>query len=167
MKDQIRTEHITICHCSTLQMIGDFITKPLQGSLFRKFWDAILGYKHMDTLAVNPTAPLEERVENINGQSAHGAVDGANAHGKKTTVQKTASCICHMGHACYVVRCVVSKDDTKLKKNRNKNKLLRGIFSKQSRSKETRFDGPVFGFYWQSQQEAERDVEPPKCGSRI
>ena len=43
-------------------MLGDFFTKPLQGSLFRKFRSAILGESHVDSLQVPPTAPTEERV---------------------------------------------------------------------------------------------------------
>ena len=31
-------------------MLADFLTKPLQGSLFRKFRDFILGYKHFSAL---------------------------------------------------------------------------------------------------------------------
>ena len=44
-------------------MLGDFFTKPLQGSLFIKFRDVILGYKHVDSLQVSdPFPPVEERV---------------------------------------------------------------------------------------------------------
>jgi hypothetical protein len=31
-------------------MLADFFTKPLQGSLFRKFREVIMGHKHIDTL---------------------------------------------------------------------------------------------------------------------
>ena len=31
-------------------MIADFFTKPLQGNLFRKFRDLVLGYKHISDL---------------------------------------------------------------------------------------------------------------------
>ena len=31
-------------------MVADFFTKPLQGSLFRKFRDIVLGYKHISSL---------------------------------------------------------------------------------------------------------------------
>jgi hypothetical protein len=31
-------------------LIANFFTKPLQGALFRKFRDIILGYKHISTL---------------------------------------------------------------------------------------------------------------------
>ncbi len=35
--DRLESEGITVEHCPTLQMLADFFTKPLQGSLFRKF----------------------------------------------------------------------------------------------------------------------------------
>jgi len=62
IKDRSAAEGITIRHCPTLQMLADFFTKPLQGSLFRKFRDVILGYKHVDTLALDTASTAEERV---------------------------------------------------------------------------------------------------------
>lgn len=49
-------------HCPTLQMLGDFFTKPLQGALFTKFRDVILGYKHINALASDLMLAVEERV---------------------------------------------------------------------------------------------------------
>jgi hypothetical protein len=46
-------------------MLERFFTKPLQGSLFTKFRDVILGYKHAITLANDSSTPPEERVGNI------------------------------------------------------------------------------------------------------
>jgi len=43
-------------------MLADFFTKPLQGSLFRKFRDVIVGYTHFNTLRTTAVAPSEERV---------------------------------------------------------------------------------------------------------
>jgi hypothetical protein len=45
-------------------MLADFLTKPLQGSLFIKYRDVLLGYNHTDSLKVStaPSVP-EERVE--------------------------------------------------------------------------------------------------------
>ena len=37
-------------HCPTLSTLADFFTKPLNGSLFQKFRDVILGYKHVSFL---------------------------------------------------------------------------------------------------------------------
>ncbi len=31
-------------------MVADFFTKPLQGNLFRKFRDVVMGYKHISSL---------------------------------------------------------------------------------------------------------------------
>ena len=43
MNNRLKSEGIEVRHCPTLQMIGDFFTKPLQGNLFRKFCHVILG----------------------------------------------------------------------------------------------------------------------------
>ena len=50
IKDRTESENIKIEYCPTEWMLADFFTKPLQGSLFRKFRDVILGYKHISTL---------------------------------------------------------------------------------------------------------------------
>jgi len=50
IKDPIKSEHIDVRYCPTEKMIADFLTKPLQGKLFRKFRDIILGYKHIREL---------------------------------------------------------------------------------------------------------------------
>jgi hypothetical protein len=38
-------------------MLADFLTKPLQGALFQKFCDMILGYTHVSSLV---PAPLDQ-----------------------------------------------------------------------------------------------------------
>ena len=43
-------------------MLANFLTKPLQGSLFRKFRDVILGYTHVSSLSPS-ASPDVERVE--------------------------------------------------------------------------------------------------------
>jgi hypothetical protein len=79
MKDRLKSEGIEVKHCPTLQMIGDFFTKPLQGNLFRKFRDVILGYAHVDTLALDLSPPIEEGVGRDEpegtGRSNYGTVD--------------------------------------------------------------------------------------------
>jgi hypothetical protein len=62
IKDRIAAENITIRHCPTLAMLADFFTKPLQGALFRKFRDVILGYKHVNTLSKLVDTAARERV---------------------------------------------------------------------------------------------------------
>ena len=41
--DRINKKKLTVEWCSTNVMTGDFITKPLQGNLFNKFRDLIMG----------------------------------------------------------------------------------------------------------------------------
>ena len=41
---------MTITYCSTEQMIADLYNKPLQGALFVKFHELIMGRKHIDNL---------------------------------------------------------------------------------------------------------------------
>ena len=48
-----------------VQMLADFFTKPLQGALYRKFRDVILGYARVDSLAIAPLPELEERVGSV------------------------------------------------------------------------------------------------------
>ena len=64
IKDRIRSDGINVRHCPTEQMLADFLTKPLQGNLFRKFQRVLLGYQHIDTLSkdtsISPSP--EERV---------------------------------------------------------------------------------------------------------
>jgi hypothetical protein len=41
--DRVKKEEVSVVWCPTGGMIGDFPTKPLQGALFRKFRDQIMG----------------------------------------------------------------------------------------------------------------------------
>ena len=43
IKDILKRENIELVHCPTERMIADYYTKPLQGSLFRKMRDIIMG----------------------------------------------------------------------------------------------------------------------------
>lgn len=44
--DRIQSREISFQHCPTEDMVGDFFTKPLQGSRFRKFRDIVLNIKY-------------------------------------------------------------------------------------------------------------------------
>ena len=83
IKDRTKANDITIRHCPTLQMLADFLTKPLQGALFKKFRDVILGYKHMDSLALDPMPALEERVGSTDKRADGRGTDGADGDGFK------------------------------------------------------------------------------------
>ena len=41
--DRVKNEEIEIHYCPTKEMLGDFYTKPLQGSIYVKFRNRILG----------------------------------------------------------------------------------------------------------------------------
>ena len=57
IKDVLQRENIDLKHCLTERMIADFYTKPLQGALFVKMRNFIMGLED---------AFCEERVENRN-----------------------------------------------------------------------------------------------------
>jgi hypothetical protein len=40
---QINKEEVSVVWCPAGDMIGDYVTKPLQGALFRKFRDQLIG----------------------------------------------------------------------------------------------------------------------------
>ena len=51
VKYHVDKKDITDEYCPTRNMLSDFFTKPLQGRLFKKFIDIIMGYKHIGALA--------------------------------------------------------------------------------------------------------------------
>jgi hypothetical protein len=61
IKDRTEANKVATRHCLTLEMLADFFTKPLQGHLFRRFRDVILGHCHVNTMRIHPAYPLEER----------------------------------------------------------------------------------------------------------
>jgi hypothetical protein len=62
IKDRLDLDAFQVNHCPTEQMLADFFTKPLQGSLFRKFREVIMGHRHVDSLKDPTSAPSQERV---------------------------------------------------------------------------------------------------------
>ena len=48
--DKVKSGEINIEHCPTKEMIGDYFTKPLAGSLFKKFRNLILGINDGDMI---------------------------------------------------------------------------------------------------------------------
>ena len=49
LKDRIDTGEVEIAFCGTENMVADFLSKPLQGGVFRRFRDAIMGCKRKAT----------------------------------------------------------------------------------------------------------------------
>ena len=48
MVDKIKNKEVKIVYCHTEEMVADYNTKPLQGSLFYYFRNKIMGIKNED-----------------------------------------------------------------------------------------------------------------------
>ena len=46
--DRVKSGKINVVYCPTDKMVADFFTKPLQGSLFKKFRASVMGYNDHD-----------------------------------------------------------------------------------------------------------------------
>ena len=46
--DRVKNKEIEIHYCPTEDMLGNFYTKPVQGDLYKKFWNSILGVTQDD-----------------------------------------------------------------------------------------------------------------------
>ena len=62
VKDRIDKGEMEVQYCPSHEMLADYFTKPLQGSLFNRLRDVIMGYKHIDTLKIHKHLSLKERV---------------------------------------------------------------------------------------------------------
>jgi hypothetical protein len=75
IKENLETMGIRVRHCRTLQMLGDFFTKPQQGTLFRVMRDVLLGKLPIRAIELlldrYPIHSVEERVGDMrqNGQN--------------------------------------------------------------------------------------------------
>lgn len=63
VKDRVDKKEVEIKYCPTTLMLADFFTKPLQGQLFKRFREVIMGYRHINDLLLDPNFMLKERVE--------------------------------------------------------------------------------------------------------
>jgi hypothetical protein len=63
-KDRIAHDNIAIEHCPTEHMLADFFTKPLQGALFLRFRNILMGFTHYSSLSSDPiiSSTVKERV---------------------------------------------------------------------------------------------------------
>ena len=62
VKDRVTGNNMEIRYCPTEEMIAGFLTKPLQGELFRKFRAVLMGHVHLRE-ALHRTDTCQERVE--------------------------------------------------------------------------------------------------------
>lgn len=76
--DNIKKNNLTVEYCPTAEMVADFFTKPLQGSMFRKF-RAIIMNLPMD----QPNAHLQKAQKCVEADSL-GAEECFSAAGRRT-----------------------------------------------------------------------------------
>jgi len=50
VKDRVDKKELRIEYCNTNDMVADYFTKPLQGKQFLRFREAVMGWKHINTL---------------------------------------------------------------------------------------------------------------------
>ena len=62
IKDVLKREDIELIHCPTKRMIADYYTKPLQGSLFKRFRDQIMGVVAVQDPGPGKTKPAKKPV---------------------------------------------------------------------------------------------------------
>ena len=63
VKDQVEKKEIEIQYCPTLLMLADYFTKALQGNLFKRFRNVIMGYESINDILMDSSFPLKERVK--------------------------------------------------------------------------------------------------------
>jgi hypothetical protein len=79
IKDRLGLEEFEVRYCPTEQMLADFFTKPLQGSLFRKLRNVIMGYAHVSSLLEIAPAVAQERVGSNSEQGVNGDAAGTQS----------------------------------------------------------------------------------------
>ena len=81
VEDCVYKEEFIIKYCNTLAIITDLFTKPLQGSLFWRPREVIMGWVHINILQDYVPPPYKEPVEN------HVSGDKPDTSQKATYVQ--------------------------------------------------------------------------------
>ena len=63
VKDRVDKKELQIEYCPTQQMLADYFTKPLQGTLFRNMRRIIMGWDHISILKTYLSSSSKKRVE--------------------------------------------------------------------------------------------------------
>jgi KUP system potassium uptake protein len=68
--DRIQQKQMRVEYCPTEEMIADFFTKPLQGSLFRKFRTFLLNTRSVQSFPANDTEGMTAETQECVGTSS-------------------------------------------------------------------------------------------------
>ena len=109
--DRVANKEVSVEYCPTQQMLADFFTKPLQGSLFQTFRDAIMN----NNPSRQPSQDYRSVLENdepagrsdegwtvvqsrstIKGESKASSIVNANSQGRKRSEMVPAEAIKHV-----------------------------------------------------------------------
>jgi histone deacetylase 1/2 len=71
LADRVASKEVLIQYCPTGEMIADFFTKPLQGSLFQKFRDFIMNYAPLTNRPLDHRSVLGNEVKLENETKAN------------------------------------------------------------------------------------------------
>ena len=86
IKDRVASGEINLIYCPTEDMIADYFTKPLQGAVFRRFRDIVMGVTHPDShVAEAPDG--QERVENCEKGTHFEAPDTIDSNGDDSSME--------------------------------------------------------------------------------
>jgi hypothetical protein len=94
IKDRLKIEGFNVEeYCPTEQMLADFFTKHLQGKLFRRLREAIMGRKRIDTLKDFTSAKSQEPVDgkhivSVKNETSMANVRSSDVKARKKTTQE-------------------------------------------------------------------------------
>ena len=77
--DRIKEMDIEVFHCATKKMLGDFFTKPLQGTLFRNMRNVVQGLKDREILEVSNKG-INGKVSQKTETSKHTALESKDGN---------------------------------------------------------------------------------------
>jgi hypothetical protein len=118
MKIGLKLDKFTVVCCPTEQMLADFFTKPLQGSLFRRLREAVMGRMHIDALKDIVSARSQERVgDSITEEKSETTADQPRTDENKDTCSQNQprSKVKRVSHAEALMSVPQHQEETKEK----------------------------------------------------
>jgi hypothetical protein len=94
--DRIARKEIAIQYCPTKEMVADYFTKPLQGALFYKFRDQIMGLVPMETIVGDHRSVLDKVPRNLGvSEKLTDSSRAINAHNKRKATEDAGTPVSH------------------------------------------------------------------------